>query len=150
MNHQNDLKLIDYLTSELYKAICFEVGGHPSVEKLRELFIPTANMIRNDDDSPEIMTVNDFIKSYTERISDGTIKSFYEGELKNITEIFGTIAHRFSTYETKFELTNPEPFSIGINSIQYIKIGKNWKISGIVWNNQNDTKKIPDKYLFDK
>jgi len=149
MDQQNDLKLIDNLTSELYDTICFEVGGHPPVEKLKDLFLPKANMIRNDGDSPEIMTVDDFIKSYTERISDGTIKSFYEGELKHITEVFGTIAHRFSTYETKFELTNPEPFSIGINSIQYIKIGKNWKISSIVWNNQNDTNKIPDKYLSD-
>ncbi len=146
MNQQNDLKLIDDLTAELYKSICFEVDNHPPVEKLKDLFIPMANMIRNDEASPEIMTVDDFIKSYTDRISDGTIKSFYEGELNHITEIFGTIAHRFSTYETKFDLTNPKPFSLGINSIQYIKIGNNWKISSIVWNNQNDTNKIPDKY----
>ena len=146
MNQQNDLKLIDDLTAELYKSICFEVDNYPPVEKLKDLYIPTANMIRNDEASPEIMTVDDFIKSYTDRISDGTIKSFYEGELNHITEIFGTIAHRFSTYETKFDLTNPKPFSLGINSIQYIKIGNNWKISSIVWNNQNDTNKIPDKY----
>ncbi len=149
MNQQNDLKLIDNLTAELYKSICFEVDNRPQVERLKKLFIPTANMIRNDSDSPEVMTVDDFIKSYSERLADGTIKSFYEGELNHITEIFGTIAHRFSTYEIKFDLDNPEPFSIGINSIQYIRIGKNWKISGIVWNNQNDTNKIPDKYLSD-
>lgn len=149
MNQQNDLKLIDNLTSELYSAICFEIGGHPSVERLKEIFLPTANMIRNDATSPEIMTVDNFIKSYTERISDGTIKSFYEGELKSITEIFGKIAHRFSTYETKFDLSNIKPFSMGINSIQFVKIGENWKISGIVWNNQNDTYKIPDKYISD-
>ena len=146
MDQQNDLRLIDNLTSELYNAICFEVDGYPPVERLKELFIPTANMIRNDADSPEMMTVDNFIKSYTERIADGTIKSFYEGELKHITEIFGTVAHRFSAYETKFDLENPEPFSIGINSIQYIKIGNNWKISSIVWNNQTETNKIPDKY----
>ena len=147
MSQQNDLKLIDDLTVELYNAICFEVGSHPPVERLKELFIPTANMIRNDGASPEVMTVDDFIKLYTERTSDGTIKSFYEDELKHITEIFGTIAQRFSTYETKFDLTNSEPFSIGINSIQFIKIGKSWKISSLVWNNQNNTYKIPDKYL---
>ena len=147
MNQQNDLKLINDLTAELYKSICFEVGGYPPVEKIKELYIPTANMIRNDDASPEIMTVDNFIKSYTERVSDGTIQSFYEGEISNITEIFGTIAHRFSTYKKILDLTNPESFSIGINSIQYIKIGNNWKISSIVWNNQNHTNKIPDKYL---
>ena len=147
MNQQNDLNLIDNLTSELYNAICFIVGSRPPVEKLKEIFIPTANMIRNDADFPEIMTVNDFIKSYTERISDGKIKSFYEGELNHVTEIFGKIAHRFSTYETKFDLENSEPFSIGINSIQFIKIGQKWKISSIVWNNQNDTNIIPENYL---
>ena len=147
MGKNNDLQLIDKLTAELYNAICFEVGGHPPVERLKELFIPTANMIRNDGASPETMTVDSFIKSFKERILDGTIKSFYEGELKHITEIFGTIAQRFSTYETKFDLDNPEPFSTGINSIQYIKIGNSWKISGIVWNNQTDTNVIPDKYL---
>jgi len=147
MSQDYDLKLIDELTFELYNAICFEVGNHPPVEKLTELFIPTANMIRNDTNSPEIMTVDDFIQSYKKRISDGVIPSFYEGELKHITEIFGKIAHRFSTYETKYDLSDTKPFSIGINSIQYIKIGKNWKISCIVWNNQNDTNKIPKKYL---
>jgi hypothetical protein len=149
MDTKNDLKLIDQLTVKLYNAICFEVGKTPPVERLKEIFIPTANMIRNDGTSPEIMTVDNFIQSYTERITDGTIKSFYEGELKHITEIFGTIAHRFSTYETKFDLANPKPFLIGINSIQFVKIGENWKISGIVWNNQNDTNKIPHKYLSD-
>ena len=104
-------------------------------------------MIRNDGASPEVMIVDNFIKSYSERIADGTIKSFYEGEIYNITEIFGTIAQRFSTYKTKFDLTNSEPFSIGINSIQYIKIEKNWKISSLVWNNQDDANKIPNKYL---
>ena len=147
MSQDNDLKLIDELTFELYNAICFEVDSHPQVEKLTELFIPTANMIRNDADSPEIMTVDDFIQSYNKRISDGTIKSFYEGELKNVTEIFGKIAHRFSTYETKYDLTDTKPFSIGINSIQYIKSGKNWKISSIVWYSQNNKNKIPKKYL---
>ncbi len=147
MNQHSDLKLIDDLTAELYNAICFEVGSYPLVEKLKELFIPTANMIRNDGATPEVMPVDDFIKSYTDRILDGTIKSFYEGEINHITEIFSTIAHRLSTYETKFELAKFEPFSIGINSIQYIKIGKNWKISSLVWNNQDDANKIPDKYL---
>ena len=147
MTRQNDLKIIDDLTAELYKAICFEVGTYPPLDRLKELFIPTANMIRNEEVSPEIMTVDAFINSYSDRISDGTIKSFFEDEISHITEIFGTIAHRFSTYETKFDLTNPAPFSTGINSIQFIKIGVDWKISGMVWNNQTSEYKIPDRYL---
>ena len=149
MNTQQneDRQLLGKLTDKLYKSICFEIGEQPPVENLRKMFIPTANMIRNDSNSPGIMTVDDFILSYTKRIDDGTIKSFYEGELSNVTEIFGKIAHRFSTYETKFDLDNPEPFTVGINSIQYVKISNEWKISSIVWNNQTDDLIIPNKYV---
>lgn len=147
MNQDNDLKQIEELTAELYKSICFAIGGNPPVENLRDILLPTANMIRNDGENPEIMTVEDFIFSYRERINDGTIKSFCEGELNEVTEIFGSIAHRFSTYETKFDLTLEKPFSIGINSIQYVKINGKWFISSIVWNNQTDYLKIPKRYL---
>lgn len=144
---EKDLQILDDLTSKLYNCICFDIGGQPPVNDLNDLFIPTARMIRNNDDSPEVMTVSDFIESFEERIADGTIKSFYEGEINHITEIFGKIAHRFSTYETKFDLTQDEPFAIGINSIQFIKIDDQWKISSIIWNNQTEELIIPDSYL---
>ncbi len=147
MNQKYDLKLINILTNELYNGICFDIGNMPPVYKLTEFFIPSANMIRNDADTPEIMMVTDFIKSYSERIAKGEIQSFSEVELKHITEIFGKIAHRFSTYKTKYILNNSEYNSIGINSIQYIKIGEDWKISSIVWNNQTNDLRISDKYL---
>lgn len=147
MNQETDLKLINDLTLELYNSICFEIGSVPPVENLKDILLPSAKMIRNSEESPDIMTVDDFIISYKERIADGTIKSFYEGELNNITEIFGKIAHRFSTYETKFDLTVDKPFAIGINSIQYVKIDNYWKISSIVWNNQSNDLRIPPNYL---
>ena len=147
MNQESDLELIDDLTFELYNSICFDIGNVPPVKNLRDILLPSAKMIRNSEDSHEIMTVDDFIISYKERIADGTIKSFYEGELHHITEIFGKIAQRFSTYETKFDLIVDKPFAIGINSIQYIKIDAEWKISSIVWNNQTDDLRIPPNYL---
>jgi len=150
MNQDNDLKQIEDITAELYKSICFEISGNPPVENLRDILLPSANMIRNDGEDPDIMTVENFISSYRDRINYGIIKSFYERELNQVTEIFGSIAHRFSTYETKFDLTNDEPFSIGINSIQYVKITGKWLISSIVWNNQTEDLRIPKRYLTDK
>jgi len=148
MNNPTDQeKLIDELTARLYSSICFEEGGSPAVEQLYDVLLPEGLMIRNDGEQPTIMSVEDFVRTYKQRISSGEITSFYEGELSAITEIFGKIAHRFSTYETKFDLTKTEPFSIGINSIQFVMIGGHWRISSIVWNNQTDELKIPEKYL---
>jgi hypothetical protein len=148
MNNPADQeKHLDALTAKLYGSICFEKGGAPPVERLYDLFLPEGLMIRNDGEQPTIMSVADFIEAYRQRISSGEITSFYEGELSAITEMFGRIAHRFSTYETKFDLTRDEPFSIGINSIQFVMVDGRWLISSIVWNNQTDELKIPEKYL---
>jgi len=143
----NDEKLIDNLTVELYSSICFAAGGKPPVEKLRRLFMPGARMINNDGDEPTVMPVNDFIAAYGENIESGRIKSFEEKEIAAITEIFGKIAHRFSTYESRFDLNSDEPIAVGINSIQFVKIGGAWQISCMVWNNQNDDMTIPNRYL---
>ena len=147
MTLKNDLQAIDDLTADLYRSICFEKGGRPPVDKLHDLFIPQGLMINNSEETPLLMSVESFIQSFRSRIEDGTIVSFMEKELSNITEIFGKIAHRFSTYETKFDLTREEPFTVGINSIQFVEIGGRWLISSIVWNNQTEDRIIPEKYL---
>ncbi len=43
--------------------------------------------------------------------------------LERLRELLGRIAHRFSTYEARFDLDEPKPFSVGINSIQFIRVG---------------------------
>jgi hypothetical protein len=62
------------------------------------------------------------------------------------TDLFGSIAQRFSTYEARFDRNAKEPFAVGINSIQLIETGGSWKVASLVWNNQTDEMKIPAVY----
>ena len=142
-----EIKEIDSITRELYASICFKTGEQPNLKKLKHLFIPEGKLINNNGDTPLIMTIDRFIATFQKQLSDGAITSFYEGELSGRTDIFGKIAHRFSVYEAKFDLNSEEPFCIGINSIQFIKTGNSWRVSSMVWNDQTDTLKIPEKYL---
>ena len=93
------------------------------------------------------MTVDQFIKAFQEQLSSGTVSSFHEKEVADRTEIFGKIAHRFSTYEAKFDLDAPEPFCIGINSLQYIKVDQSWLVASIIWNDQTEDLRIPPEYF---
>jgi hypothetical protein len=61
--------------------------------------------------------------------------------------MFAGIAHRFSTYEAKLDPSAAEPFSVGINSIQFIKTGGQWRVTCMVWNDQTETDRIPPQYL---
>ena len=143
----SDEQKIKKLTDELYDSICFRTGDRPIVEKLWGFFMPDGRLINNSGTKPVIMSVDDFITAYTGRIESGNITAFQEKERSGITEVFGKIAHRFSCYESRFDPDDEQPFSIGINSIQFIKIDDVWRVSCMVWNDQTDNMKIPEKYL---
>lgn len=143
----SDMQRIEAATKALYASICFEAGGEPPVERLRELFMPEGRLIDNNGDEPVVMSVDEFIAAYAQQRAAGHVTAFYEGELSARTELFGKIAHRFSTYEAKFDPAAAEPFSVGINSIQFIKVDHRWRITCMVWNDQTENRTIPQTYL---
>ena len=143
----SDSERIEAATKALYASICFEAGGQPSVERLRDLFMPDGRLMNNNGAAPVVMSVDDFIAAYEQQRAAGHVTAFYEGELSARTELFGKIAHRFSTYEAKFDLAASEPFSVGINSIQFIKVDDRWRVASMVWNDETETLKIPQEYL---
>jgi hypothetical protein len=62
-------------------------------------------------------------------------------------EQFGQIAHVWSTYESRRDPSDPEPFMRGINSIQLFDDGKRWWILSIYWQHESSKHSIPAKYL---
>lgn len=138
---------IETLISKLYSAICFLPGGKPDFDLLRTLFIPGAKMISNNADQPVIMEVEGYVERMTNGINSGRLVSFQESEVASTTEVFGKIAHRFSTYTSRFLPEDEKPFDVGINSIQMMEVDGKWLISSLLWNNVNDARPLPEKYL---
>jgi len=84
---------------------------------------------------------------YAERAGAGFAKNaFYESEVARKLEVFGNIAHAFSTYESR-RAPGEKPFARGINSFQLVKVGDAWKVMTILWDSERPTNPIPDKYL---
>ncbi len=136
---------IEELTKALYSCISFRKGERPDFVRLRSLFIEKGILINNNDD-PLIFTIDLFVDAIDYQISAGSLKSFSEEEVAERTEIFGNIAHRFSTYEARFDPDDEEPLAVGINSIQLVKVGESWLVSSIVWNDEREGRRIPEKY----
>lgn len=146
-NSADDIVAIETTTRSLYASICFGPGGRPSLEQLRELFVPAGRLIDNNGNEPVFKSVDEFIAAYQDQLDGGKIASFYEGERSSHTELFGKIAHRFSTYEAKLNVADEKPFCMGINSIQFIKIGGVWRVTCMVWNDETNGLRIPREYL---
>jgi hypothetical protein len=109
----------------------------------RALFLPgasfmpmaTTNIVR-------ILTTDDWIAAVAKRGHD----PFYEVQTKYSTETFGHVAHLWSTYEVR-PTPDGKPEIRGINSIQAIFDGQNWKIINILWQSENPATPIPAQYL---
>jgi hypothetical protein len=93
------------------------------------------------------LTPEDYIKR-TEPVF--AKEGFYEREKARRVELYGNIAHVFSTYESFHSLTDKTPFMRGINSFQLLNDGKRWWVMTIFWQGETPDNPIPKKYLKSK
>jgi len=133
---------------ELIKAVDAAVSGPGNQDRtcFRALFLPETRLIplRHLPDGtyqPRVLTVDDWINAVAKRGSE----SFTEKQIKVQTETYGHMAHLWSTYETLG--ADGKQMDRGINSIQAVFDGKQWKILQIVWQAESPTEKVPEKYL---
>jgi hypothetical protein len=149
-----DVASIDAIITAAYDVISGPAGKKRDWDRERSLFFPGARLIPTSGSSessdlsgkltPQILDVEAFIarvEPYFEK--DG----FYETEIARRTEQFGHIAHVWSTYESRHNQNDPEPFMRGINSIQLFYDGSRWWIVTIYWQQENPSDPIPEKYF---
>jgi len=144
---EEKINRIEVVINSLYKSISFKKGERPNLDDLKKLFIDEARLIRTTKDSHELMSVVDFISSFNTRIDAGEFIEFREYEIKRKIEMFGGIAHVFSTYQTDFEIPGGRLEARGINSIQLIEMNNEWKVVSIFWYNEDEANKVPEEYL---
>jgi hypothetical protein len=72
---------------------------------------------------------------------------FFEKEIGHKTEIYGPIAHVFTSYESRHLLADEKPFERGINGLQLTFDGDRWWIQSITWAGEETAGPIPDEFM---
>jgi hypothetical protein len=145
-----DVASIDAIITAAYDSISGPAGEKRNWERERSLYypgarlIPTAKAGENEDLAPQILDVDGFIARVESFFAE---HGFYEKEIARRTEQFGHIAHVWSTYESRHNADDPEPFMRGINSIQLFHDGNRWWIVTIYWQQESSVDPIPEKYF---
>ena len=148
--HRTDVSSMDAIITALYEGISGPAGKKRDWDRERSLFVPGAWLIpttkpgETEDVAPQLLDVEGFIarvEPFFER------NGFYEKEIARRTEQFGQIAHVWSTYESRHYLSDPEPFTRGINSIQLFYDWERWWIVSIYWQQESVRAPIPGNYL---
>ncbi len=136
---------IDTVIQGLYDVISGPAGPRDWA-RFRAMFTEGGRLIptRNTPQGPTItvMTPDD----YATRATAGFEKNaFYESEIARRIEVFGNVAHAFSTYESR-RAPGEKPFARGINSIQLVKTAGGWKIMTVLWDSEREGNPLPEKY----
>ncbi len=133
---------------ELIKALDDAISGPTGKDRtcLRALLMPgaTLNPIAKTLDggfAPHVLTVDAWIDGVQKRQGE-----IFEHQVKIETQVYGHIAHMWSTYELR-TAADAKPIVRGINSIQAVYDGKSWKVFEILWQAETPDQPVPAKYL---
>src|SRR5260221_7681530 len=143
-----DVATMDSTVAALYDVISGPAGKR-DWDRFRSLFIPGARLIPTNarptgEVGSRVLTVED----YAQRAGAAFEKQgFFEREVSRRLERFGSIAHIFSTYESRHAKDDAKPFQRGINSIQLMNDGKRWWIVTIFWQGEDEKNPLPAMYL---
>lgn len=130
---KEEIKQLNQLTDALFKAISFKEGNQPNIGEIKGMFIDKGLLINCNEEIPQVLLVDEFIEYFHSLFKQEHITSLHEIEVHHKTKIYDHIAHRYSFYEARTKL-GATPFAVGINTLQFVKIGQAWKITSMAWN----------------
>lgn len=142
-----DTKSVDAIIKALYDVISGDPGAARDWARFKNLFTADAKLIptvKNQEGKITYRTLSpdEYINMFTSRVKTG----FFERELSQTKEEFGTVVHVFSTYETKEKKDGPVT-NRGINSIQLFYDGSRYYVVNIFWCAESLGFVLPEKYL---
>jgi hypothetical protein len=124
---------LDKTLREMYAAISFREGEEPDWEGMSAVFHSQARLTRITPEGVDHFNLSSFQAMAMEMLDRGVYTSFHEEEVARRAQIFGSLAHVLSAYETR---RSPDALSClarGVNSIQLLWEGNSWMVLSLLW-----------------
>jgi hypothetical protein len=142
-----DVDSIDHIIAAVYDVISGPAGPR-DWNRFNSLFYAGARLVptRIDDKgaaSARVLTPEEYAARGQAFFSK---EGFFENSVANRVESWTTIAHVWSTYESR-HAKGEKPFARGINSFQLFHDGSRWWILTIFWQAEDAAHPLPEKYL---
>lgn len=137
----SDIAAIDALIENVYAVISGPIGQPRDFDGMRSLFTPDARLSMITPQGVSGGTVDDYIARSGPFLVE---RGFTEHQLDRRVEVWGDLAHAWSSYAGTF--TNPDgtPGSVrGINSFQFARIDGTWKVQSIFWQATGPGRALP-------
>jgi hypothetical protein len=145
-----DVASPDAILAATYDVISGPAGQQRDWDRFRSLFVPGARLIpvvpkkTGTGSDTRIITPDEYVKradAYFQK------NGFAEREIARKAERYGNIMQIFSTYESRHDPTDAQPFARGINSFQLFYDGTRWWVVTIYWLEETPENPLPKEFL---
>lgn len=126
-----DIAAIDALIENVYAVISGPVGQPRDFDLMRSYFTPDARLSAITPGGIVGGSVDDYIARSENLLVQG---GFTERQLARRIEVWGDLAHAWSSYEGTYTRPDGTPGLVrGINSFQLARVDGVWKVQSIFW-----------------
>jgi hypothetical protein len=134
--------------AELIQALDAAISGPADKDRtcLRALLRPNATLTAMVDNAGVLKPVDFTLDEWIERVKKRGSTPLYEHQVKFVSETYGSIAHLWSMYEIR-DTPEGAAKTRGVNSIQAMTDGAEWKVVEILWQAETPSNPIPSQLL---
>lgn len=134
----DDRSVIEEIVRAFFAAFASGADCVARLDRLRQLFLPEAVIVRAGGGMPTVYGVDDFIAPRMKLLSSGDLTDFREWELSGRTDVFGDIAQHFCSY-AKTGVQHGASFTgRGMKTLQFVRTSAGWRISAAAWDDERD------------
>ncbi len=146
-----DVASIEDIVHAFYSALSLPPGEKLNETRLRSLFVPGGRIAVSvpPTDSRAADVVFFSVEEYAAKVGAQTSTGFFDRNPANQIEMFGGMAHVYSTFESRAHLDDPKPMASGIKSFELLKSGDRWYIVEVYWDWASPGNPISARYLHD-
>jgi len=145
-----DVASPDAIMAATYDVISGPAAQQRDWDRFRSLFVPGARLIpvvpRKTGGGLDTRTITP--DEYAQHADAYFQKNgFAEREISRKSERYGNIMQIFSTYESRHDAKDAQPFARGINSFQLFYDGTRWWVVTIYWLEETPENPLPKEFL---
>lgn len=115
------------------------------LDRMRELFLPGAVLVRTCGSEPLQYDVDAFIAPRKALLTGGTLVDFREWELDGRTDLFGDLATHVCSCAKSWVQDGSAFSGRGMQSLQLVRTSDGWRISAAAWNDERDGVSLPER-----
>ena len=124
---------------ELMYSMISGPAGPRDWSRQRDCFLPQARQVRtwvDESGLPQMKSMG--LEEYERDVTPFfAANGFFEKETTSRVDLFGNIAHVWSSYEARQAPDDPQPERRGVNSIQLFRHPQHgWRIIHMIWDNE--------------